>query len=444
MVTSRYGSWLGVQEGPNGSKAEGGRPGGYRCPVTLRRVLDIGSDPSDEPDLVLRKRTGVAVLLALSAAGLTYAVMGWLADRPLVLFFSVLQFGAQMLNLWIFSRTRRLEPMIWIIIALGLAVIFTGVVTLGGLTLSSGNVVWGIIAPLGAILLINGRAGTPAYLGLVAIVIGGALLDPVIPADQALPHGASIIAMVINVLGPAAIALSLVRYIDGQRLAARRESDALLRNVLPVAIADRLKAGERVIADHYDQVSVLFADIVSFTPFAEQHSAQETVAMLNDLFTGFDRLAERFGLEKIKTIGDAYMVVAGAPERRDDHAVVLMEMAVAMQAQVSGHAPVDGRRVEVRIGIASGPLVAGVIGERKFSYDLWGDTVNTAARMESSGFPGCIQVTDETRRLLDGRYPFERREGVEIKGKGIMSTWTLDPTRLNGPGSRASDQDVRH
>jgi class 3 adenylate cyclase len=152
--------------------------------------------------------------------------------------------------------------------------------------------------------------------------------------------------------------------------------------------------------------------------------------MLNELFTGFDRLAERFGLEKIKTIGDAYMVVAGAPDRREDHAAVLVEMALAMHAQVARHDPVDGRRLQIRTGIASGPVVAGVIGERKFSYDLWGDTVNTAARMESSGIPDRIQVTDGTRQLLDGRYPFERREGVEVKGKGSMSTWTLDPAAL--------------
>jgi adenylate cyclase len=395
--------------------------------VKLLRVLDIGSDPADDPDLVVRKRTAVATLLALCVAGVPYMLIGWLEDRPLVLLFAVLQNGAQLLNLAIFSRTRRLAPMVWIIIGLGLATIFSGVLTLGGLAFSAGNVVWAILAPLGAVLLINGRAALPAYFGVVAIVVGGALLDPFIPRDQALPHGAAVLAMVVNLLGPAAVALGLVLYIDGQRLAARRESDALLRNVLPEPIADRLKAGERVIADHYDQASVLFADVVDFTPFAEAHSPQEIVAVLNDLFTDFDRLAERFGLEKIKTIGDAYMVVAGVPEPRDDHAAVLVEMAMGMHAQVAAIDPVDGRRLQIRTGIASGPVVAGVIGERKFSYDLWGDTVNTAARMESSGVPGCIQVTDGTCRLLAGRYPFERREGVEIKGKGIMSTWILDP-----------------
>jgi guanylate cyclase len=396
----------------------------------LRRILDIGSDPSDDADLVVRKRTAVGTLLLLCLAGVVYLIIGLLAERPLVAMFAVIQFGCQLVNLAIFSRKRRLEPMVWTIVTLGLLTIFSGVLTLGGLALSAGNVIWAIIAPLGAILLIGGRASLPAYLALAAVVIAGALLDPLIAKDQALPHGAAVAATVINVLGPAAIALGLVRYIDGQRLVARRESDALLRNVLPEPIAERLKAGERVIADHFDRASVLFADVVDFTPFAESQTAQQIVAVLNDLFTGFDRLAERFGLEKIKTIGDAYMAVAGVPEPRDDHADVLMQMALAMHAQVAAREPVAGRRLQVRIGIASGPVVAGVIGERKFSYDLWGDTVNTAARMESSGIPDKIQVTDATRRLLEARYPFVRREGVEVKGKGIMSTWTLDPSAL--------------
>ena len=394
--------------------------------VSWLRLLDIGIDPADDTDLVVRKRTAMGTLWALIAIGVVYLAIGLVTNRPLVSVFAVIQMATQLANLVIFSRIRRLEPVVWVLIAVGLATIFSGVLTLGGLALSGANVVWGVIAPLGAILLVSSRAGIPAYLGLVAVVVGGALLDPFIPKDQALPHGQIVVATAINVLGASAVALGLVRYIDGQRLAARRESDALLRNVLPEPIATRLKAGERVIADHFDEASVLFADVVDFTPFAEAHSPAETVAVLNDLFTAFDRLADQFGLEKIKTIGDAYMVVAGVPEPRPDHAAVLVEMALAMLRHVEQHDPVYGRRLQIRTGIASGPLMAGVIGERKFSYDLWGDTVNTAARMESSGVPDCIQVTNETCSLLAGRYPFERRERVEVKGKGVMSTWLLD------------------
>jgi adenylate cyclase len=394
-------------------------------------LLDIGTDPGDDPDLVLRKRTAMGTLLALIATGFGYVVIGLATNRPLVIVFAVLQMGAQVVNMAYFSRTKRLEPVVWTLIVVGLIVIFSGIVTLGGLNGSAGNVVWGIIAPIGAILLVSARAGLPVYVGLVAVVLLGIALDPIIPKDQAIPHGQAVVAMAVNVLGAALVSLGLVRYIDGQRLAARHESDALLRNVLPEPIADRLKHGERVIADHFDQASILFADVVDFTPFAEAHSPQETVAVLNDLFTEFDRLADQFGLEKIKTIGDAYMVVAGVPEHRDDHAAVLVEMALAMHKHVESHEPVFGRKLQIRTGIASGPVVAGVIGQRKFSYDLWGDTVNTAARMESSGLPDCIQVTDETCRLLAGRYPFERREGVDVKGKGIMTTWTLNPDAIN-------------
>jgi adenylate cyclase len=393
-----------------------------------QRLLDIGTDPADDPDLVLRKRTAMGTLYALLATGVLYLFMGLATNRPLVAVFAVIQMSAQLVNLALFSRFRRLEPVVWSIIAVGLATVFSGVVTLGGLEGSAGNVVWGIIAPIGAILLLSAGAGIPVYIGLVAVVLAGVLLDPIIAKDQALPHGHAILAMAVNVLGAAAVSLGLVRYIDGQRLAARRQSDGLLRNVLPEPIADRLKAGERVIADHFDQASVLFADVVDFTPFAEARPPRETVAVLNDLFTAFDQLADRFGLEKIKTIGDAYMVVAGVPEQREDHAAVLLEMALAMHRHVERLQPVDGRHLQIRSGMASGPVAAGVIGERKFSYDLWGDTVNTAARMESSGIPGRIQVTDETCRLLADRYPFERREGVEVKGKGIMTTWTLDPS----------------
>ena len=301
----------------------------------LSRILDIGADPADDPDLSVRKRTAVGTLVALCAAGIVYLFIGWLSNRPLVTLFAAVQISAQLLNLAIFSRRRHLQPFVWVIVALGLLTILSGVLTLGGLALSGSNVVWVIIAPLGAIMLISGRAGLPVYLAVAAVVIAGALLDPIIPSDQALPHGATVVATVFNVLGPAAIALGLVRYIDGQRLAARRESDALLRNVLPDSIAARLKSGERVIADHYEEASVLFADVVSFTPFAEALTPQRTVEILNHLFTEFDHLAERFGLEKIKTIGDAYMVVAGVPERREDHAAVLVEMALAMHRCVS-------------------------------------------------------------------------------------------------------------
>jgi class 3 adenylate cyclase len=208
-------------------------------------------------------------------------------------------------------------------------------------------------------------------------------------------------------------------------LAEQERSERLLLNVLPAPIAARLKAGEGVIADAFPEVTVLFADIVDFTRRSRQISPAQVVQALNELFSAFDRLAQRYGLEKIKTIGDAYMVAGGLPEPRPDHAQAVAEMALAMREEVARRSDPSGRPLAVRIGIDTGPVEAGVIGTSKFSYDLWGDTVNTASRMESHGIAGCIQVTDRTyRRLRDG-YRFQRRGPVQVRGMGEMATYLL-------------------
>jgi class 3 adenylate cyclase len=208
-------------------------------------------------------------------------------------------------------------------------------------------------------------------------------------------------------------------------LAEQERSEQLLLNVLPAPIAARLKQGEEVIADRFPEVTVLFADLVDFTRRSQDTAPDRVVRVLDDLFSALDRLAERHGLEKIKTIGDAYMVVGGLPDPRPDHAEAVAEMALALREEVPRHLDPDGEPLAVRIGIDTGPVVAGVIGRRKFSYDLWGDTVNTASRMESRGVAGCIQVTERTyRRLRDG-YRFQRRGPVQVKGKGQLVTWFL-------------------
>jgi class 3 adenylate cyclase len=208
-------------------------------------------------------------------------------------------------------------------------------------------------------------------------------------------------------------------------LAEEERSERLLLNVLPAPIAERLKQGEGVIADAFPEVTVLFADLVDFTRRSQQVSPAEVVATLNELFSAFDRLAQRHGLEKIKTIGDAYMVAGGLPNPRPDHAQAVAEMALAMQEEVAGRADPSGQPLQVRIGIDTGPVEAGVIGTSKFSYDLWGDTVNTASRMESHGVAGCIQVTASTYQRLRDRYRFQRRGPIPVRGMGEMVTWFL-------------------
>ncbi len=206
----------------------------------------------------------------------------------------------------------------------------------------------------------------------------------------------------------------------------REKSERLLLNVLPASIAARLKETEGVIADGFSDVTVLFADIVDFTRRSERITPEQVVEVLNDLFSAFDQLARERGLEKIKTIGDAYMVVGGLPDPRPDHADAVAEMALAMRAEVAGRSDPSGQPLAIRIGIDTGPVVAGVIGTSRFSYDLWGDTVNTASRMESHGVPGCIQVTARTWERLRDRYRFERRGPIQVKGKGEIVTYFLE------------------
>ena len=205
----------------------------------------------------------------------------------------------------------------------------------------------------------------------------------------------------------------------------KAKSEALLLNILPEAIADELKAGTAVIADGVSEVTVLFADIVNFTPLTASVSPQKLVGLLDRIFSAFDDIADRLGLEKIKTIGDAYMAVAGVPEHRPDHAEAAAEMALTMLENFEEDCGEDFPGLELRIGMDSGPIVAGVIGKRKFSYDIWGDTVNVASRMESAGLPNHIQITDRLYERLRDRYRFEPRGTIPVKGKGQMQTYFL-------------------
>jgi class 3 adenylate cyclase len=228
-----------------------------------------------------------------------------------------------------------------------------------------------------------------------------------------------------------------------------RENERLLLNILPPSIADRLRGGETVIADRFDDMAVLFADVVGFTEIASRLQPADVVGVLNDVFSTCDRLADRFGLEKIKTIGDAYMVAGGLREddgeggdggddggvtggasgerdgHRTAHAEDVADMGLAMLDEIGRYRGPHGLDLQLRVGMHVGPAVAGVIGLKKFIYDVWGDTVNTASRMESTGVPGRLQVTRETRDRLDGEFELERRGIVEVKGKGPIETWFL-------------------
>ncbi len=214
--------------------------------------------------------------------------------------------------------------------------------------------------------------------------------------------------------------------ITGNRLAAEHDrAENLLLNILPKSVADRLKTDPGTIAERFDEVSILFADMVGFTEMSSEKDAAQIVRMLNTIFSRFDDLAQDLGLEKIKTIGDCYMVASGLPSENANHAQMIAEMAFGMLEIIGEVAEQVDQDLSLRIGINSGVVVAGVIGKSKFIYDLWGDTVNIASRMESSGEPGCIQVTEASYSLLKDRYEFKDRGLTDIKGRGKMTTYYL-------------------
>jgi class 3 adenylate cyclase len=213
----------------------------------------------------------------------------------------------------------------------------------------------------------------------------------------------------------------------------KERADALLRNILPEQIVLRLNAGDTIIADRFENVSILFADVVDFTPAAAAMAPGRVVERLNQIFTAFDALTGRLGVEKIKTIGDAYMAATGLPEPRADHAEVMAEFALGMLAALDRmNESGDGDPLQIRIGMHAGPVVAGIIGSHKFIYDVWGDTVNFASRLESQGLPRRIQVSKAMRNALRHKYSFEPRGRIALKGRGEAQTFLLVPP--SGPG----------
>jgi len=306
----------------------------------------------------------------------------------------------------------------------------------GGFVPSGAVGMWGMLAPLGALVFLEVRPAVGWFVGFVAAFVVAGVVGDLAFTDVDVPAWFTETMLALNVIGTSAVAFTVLASFAAQRNAAltalraeQARSEALLTNVLPSSIAQRLKVATGSIADHVGSASIVFADIVDFTPFAEGLSAAEVVGTLDKLFSHFDALVERHGLEKIKTIGDCYMAAAGVPDPCDDHASRAARLALDMRAAVATPTMAGEGGLVLRIGINSGPVTAGVIGTKRFLYDLWGDTVNTASRMESSGTPGEIQVTRATYELLKDAFVCRRRGTVPIKGKGEMETWYLDGSR---------------
>ena len=304
------------------------------------------------------------------------------------------------------------------------------VVLFGGL-LSSGIVpIFGLVVAL-AVLLVAGTRLAMVWFGVYfAVVVFSLFSDRWIEPRYMLADPAADAAF--NLVATGIVTVAVMVYFVRQRDMFQRRSDALLHNALPDVIAARLRNGTARIADDVPAASVLFADVVDFTPMSATLTPAELVGLLDELFTAFDGLVAELGLEKIKTVGDAYMVAAGVPVARDDHAPAVAELALRMRAHVAG-TTFGGRQLQIRIGIASGPVTAGVIGTHRFAYDLWGDTVNMASRMESSGVAGSIQVTPDTYELLRDGFRCQPRGPIRVKGKDEMFTYLLLERRAPPP-----------
>ncbi|HEY3523467.1 MAG TPA: adenylate/guanylate cyclase domain-containing protein [Candidatus Limnocylindrales bacterium] len=411
---------------------------------SLRRLVDdaivrlggIGADPADDADMRLRKALLVLVaVLILPIAfvwGSLFVALG--AQSGLIAYG---YFLVSLASIAVFARTRDIDLLLRVqLIAILLAPTLS-MAPAGGFLATGGVGLWGILAPLGALVFLDVRSAIRWYVAFVVVFVASGLLGEIWGGLSRLPIWFSTTMLALNIVVGGTVVFTLLALFAKQRadaLAALRtaqdRAENLLLNILPRSIADRLRAQPETIADQFTEASILFADVVDFTPRSERLQPAEVVGVLDRLFSHFDVLAEKYDVEKIKTIGDCYMVAAGVPNPRPDHARVLARMALDMIDAMAVTGAVGDLGLELRIGINSGPVVAGVIGRKRFLYDLWGDAVNTASRMESHGTASRIQITRATRDLIADEFETERRGTVNIKGKGDMETWFLVGPRL--------------
>jgi guanylate cyclase len=387
------------------------------------RLLSIADDPTDDDDLRLRKRIGVAAGFLTVIAPISLPIQAQGHPASFVLAAALGAFSIA--NLAVLAATRHFDRYVVALIAFGTVWVPFANAVGGGITGSSAALVWAFLVPAYAILALGPRRAVPWFfaflvsLGVMAVTDAWAR-DTFGPA----PYPLTVIGWIMNVAIPLGIVFLLLRYSDIRRRTAEARVDELLTNAIPASIATRLKHGEQRIAEAYPETTVLFADIAGFTPWASRMEPDVVVDLLDDLFTHFDEVARRRGVEKLKTAGDEYMAVAGAPIARADHAEVALRAAMDMLDATAQWQQTHVLSLPIRIGLASGPVVGGVIGQQRILFDLWGDTVNTAARMQSTGVPGRIHVSKGTAERTSGQFEFEARE-VDVKGLGSLTTYLL-------------------
>jgi guanylate cyclase len=407
----------------------------------------IGADPRDTDELRLRKTVLTAFIISFWPLPIVWSIVylayGEVPAAAIPFAYDVIALA----SLAVFAATRQFALFRAVNVFCFILLPLLLQIALGGFAVSSAVVMWSVVAPFAAFILSGVRSA------LIWLALFGAELVVAAAGDSALPHSNALPAplvtafFVLNIGALASVAVALMATFVSQKdlamrlLARERErSESLLLNILPPEIARRLKGGESPIADAYDDATILFADIVGFTPLSQRLEPKEMVGLLNEIFSEFDRAAERHGVEKIRTIGDNWMGVAGVPSPRPEHAAAVARMALDMCAALDRLRARGEHRIEFRIGVESGPCVGGVIGLKKFVFDVWGDPVNTASRMESHGVAGRIHVGEAAYERLKDSFELEPRGVIDVKGKGAMCTWFLVRERAAGSADLRSDE----
>ncbi len=406
-----------------------------RHPLVKRIVstaMRIAADPSDGEELRLQKTLLVSASIMTAIAGLLWSVMYYWFDEFLAALIPLVYSAVSAVIIIFYSLTRRYQFFRFSQLLIILLLPFLLMIALGGFVNSSVVILWSLLSPLGALLFSKPGRAPRWFAAFAVLVIISGFLQPYVRQSNNLPTSVITLFFVLNIVVISAIAFVLIFYFVHQKDAflgllrqEQEKSERLLLNILPREVAEILKVENRVIADHYDEASILFADLVGFTPLTAEMEPKKMVELLNEIYSGFDNLVEKYDLEKIRTIGDNYMVVSGVPRPRQDHAQALVSMALEICTFLSDFVTESGKRIHFRIGINSGSLVAGVVGRRKFQYDVWGEAVNIASRMESQGIPDQIQITGVTYNLVKDKFVCDPRGTLEVKGVGEMETWLL-------------------
>jgi class 3 adenylate cyclase len=412
----------------------------------FERLRNAGVEPGDSAELSLNKQLLMFATGLVSAASVGWLAIYWVLGPQFSVTYPYLLQLALAANVVIYIASRNFNFFRITQLGLFLFAPFAIQWSIGSFITSSGIILWGLLAPIGAILCFGVRESVAWFFAWVFFTALSGFFDFILidtslatSGKPIVPLSTSVVFFALNFIAVASIIYVMLRYSiqEKNKAQARLEeahqdlqteqdrSEKLLLNILPAPIASRLKNSDHTIADGFADASVMFADIVNFTQVAANMTPNQVFAMLNSIFSAFDDLAEKFGLEKIKTIGDAYMVAGGINSDNADYSAAIADLALAMHALLREDFAINSSHLEMRMGIGTGPVVAGVVGKKKFIYDLWGDTVNLASRITSEGVPGMIQCDTATYRRLTDRFDFHEPQTIYLKGKGDMTVYRL-------------------